>query len=230
MREPLRSANRSSPNSFSARSAQPARTITKRDRAGRACRTSPRRRPAPPGAAGRAPSRRHRASTPTAAPTSTASMSRNTTTSRSFRMSPSRTPRVRAIRARTAAHRPHPGSVMTDMSNPNPATSTYARDDVEDRHDDDRQQHRSRDRPLRLGGLLSEVRRRLEPDEDQHPVEDAEEDPAEPVRRDGFGSNAFAKSLSPPSVDDHLMKNASTTATETNASVSCTRVEICTPK
>ena len=47
---------------------------------------------------------------------------------------------------------------------------------------------------------------------------------------DGFGSNAFAKSLSPPSRTMIDRKYVSTTATEINASVSCTRVEIWTPK
>ena len=42
--------------------------------------------------------------------------------------------------------------------------------------------------------------------------------------------NVFATSLALPTSTITLMKKASTTTTDTSDSVSCTRVEICTPK
>ena len=47
---------------------------------------------------------------------------------------------------------------------------------------------------------------------------------------EGLGLNALPKSLSPPSRTMTDTKYVSTTATEIRASVSCTRVEIWTPK
>jgi hypothetical protein len=47
---------------------------------------------------------------------------------------------------------------------------------------------------------------------------------------EGVGSNALARSLSPPRSTITVMKKIRTTTTEISASVSCTRVEICTPK
>ena len=47
---------------------------------------------------------------------------------------------------------------------------------------------------------------------------------------DEDGLNASATSFALPRSTITLMKNASTTATDTSARVSCTRVEICTPK
>ena len=52
------------------------------------------------------------------------------------------------------------------------------RDQVEERHDHDGRQHGLGDRSLRLFRLLGEVRRGLEPHEDQHAVEHPEEDAA----------------------------------------------------
>src|SRR5262249_18852959 len=54
---------------------------------------------------------------------------------------------------------------------------------VEDRGDARRGQHRDRNLAARAGRLLGQVRRGLEPDEHQHPVQHAEEDPGPAVRR-----------------------------------------------
>src|SRR4029450_9295469 len=163
----------------------------------------------------------------TAAPTYTASMSKKTTTSRTFSQNSDPDGDPGAPRANSGAPATS-GLVITDRSNPNPATSA---DEASREKVDTITTAPSTALGIeRFGSAVSSARFAAvsNPTKINTPYRTPKRIPLNPP--EGDGSNALAMSLSPPRSAIRVMKHISTTTTDTSASVSCTRVEIFTPK